>query len=75
MCCMCRRLYGSCIFTAHSKATLGLADELISATRTLQFAANIAALATDFEKTISPYETEYFAAMSNGVRWPCLYHL
>ncbi|CAL8467166.1 g6702 [Coccomyxa elongata] len=60
------RLYGSCIFTAHSKATLSLADELISATRTPQFAANIAALATDFEKTIAPYETEYFAAMSNG---------
>ncbi len=75
MCCVCRRLYGNCIFTAHSKATLGLADELIAATRTPQFTANIAALATDFEKTIAPYETEYFAAMSNGVRSPSLHHL
>ncbi len=74
MYCMCRRLYGKCIFTAHSKAPLGLADELISATRTPQFAGNIAALTADFEKTIAPYENKYFAAMSNGVRWPCLYH-
>jgi hypothetical protein len=45
---------------------LNLADELISATRTPQFSANVASLATDFEQRIAPYETAYFAAMSNG---------
>ncbi|KAK9916545.1 hypothetical protein WJX75_003915 [Coccomyxa subellipsoidea] len=60
------RLYGDCVFSQSSKAMLNLADELISATRTPQFSANVASLATDFEQRIAPYETAYFAAMSNG---------
>lgn len=71
--CLCRRLYGNCVFTAHTKATLDLADELLSATRTPQFAANIAPLAGDFERTIAPYESAYFGAMSNGECFPSAY--
>ncbi len=63
---MCRRLYGDCVFTKSSKAALDLANELISATKTPLFAANVASLSADFEERIAPYESAYFAAMSNG---------
>lgn len=64
--CLCRSLYGECIFSAHTQADLQLADELLQATASSAFTSSVKTLAAGFNRTILPYETAYFAAMSNG---------
>jgi hypothetical protein len=63
----CRSLYGQCIFSQKVKANTDLADELLAATKSPQFAANALQLQASFNSAILPYETEYWATTAAGV--------
>jgi hypothetical protein len=52
-------------------ASTQLADELLAATESRQFAANALALQGLFNSTILPFETQYFAATAAGVLAHC----
>ena len=62
----CRSLYGQCIFSQKVKANTDLADELLTATRSPQFAANALQLQASFNATILAYETEYWTTTAAG---------
>jgi hypothetical protein len=71
----CRTLYGECIFSAHTSADLQLADELLQATASSLFLNNTKSLVAGFNSTILPYETAYFAAMSQGLPQILQHHI
>lgn len=62
----CRSLYGQCIFSMKTAANTALADELIAATRSPQYAASAAGLQNTFNQTILPYETAYWNTTTQG---------
>lgn len=78
---VCRSLYGQCVFSQKVKANTDLADELLAATKSPQFAANALQLQASFNSTILPYETEYWATTAAGMplhirhysSHPCMY--
>lgn len=59
-------LYGQCIFSMKTAANTALADEIIAATQSPQYAASAAGLQNTFNQTILPYETAYWNTTTQG---------
>ena len=66
-----RSLYGQCIFSTKTSASTALADELVAATKTPQFAASALQLQAAFNSTQATFEAAYWAATAAGTCTDC----